>query len=425
MLTEADKELITAAVDGDLSPEQQAKFRSLIAESEPAHALYRRLRRDRARLRKLPHVPAPPQLLPNVMSAVQQPVHVPTPVLPRRRPALVPLALAASVLLSVGIASFRYFQEDYEISRSANHNQLLPKPPEHTEPTVEASRLALHEPSAPSREITPPPRSSAVEIAQSDSSVSRQPIEVAPPPHDPKGDFLTSPIGPETALFESVTIRLPLLLSIEDLINGEGQQRVVTELSRGPAFRIDLFVNDPHRAADAFIASAKGRKHQVIVDVTAQDRLKKRMPFGWVILTDSLTPTEIAAWLAAAKRRVDKDGESNNISLTGDAHFVPAGAFEQREWRELVGAEPAWGKRDIPAAPRPLAADTADQVANALQKSEPVSRPEACALLLTYSPREARVNSVYSKEVKLFAERRLEPNPYAVPVMIVIRPANP
>src|SRR5688500_2686020 len=100
MLSQNEKELIAAALDGDLTPDRQAAFRRLIAESADAHALYQQLCRDRAAVRSLPRVPAPPTVLDGVMARVLKasrptvPAH-PAPV-PVRRPAWLPVSLAAS-----------------------------------------------------------------------------------------------------------------------------------------------------------------------------------------------------------------------------------------------------------------------------------------------------------------------------------------
>jgi hypothetical protein len=140
-----------------------------------------------------------------------------------------------------------------------------------------------------------------------------------------------------------------------------------------------------------------------------------------VIVTDALTPAEVADWLAAlpAETGVGKPP----FVLTGAAHFVSAGATEQKEWRELTGSDPAWakpGKSDV--TPKNVTADTADHVAGALQKS---GNPHRQAFLSTYAPREARVPAAVSKEAKLFADRRGERKPRAVSLMIVIRQSNP
>jgi hypothetical protein len=429
MVTEAERELITAAVDGELSADRQAAFHRLLAESVAALGLYQLLCRDRERLRDLPRAAAPPALGDRVMGRVRG---AGRPVVPSRRadpfwrPAWVPLGVAASLLLIVGGASFTYFQSRAFSARTSEQVHALPKVPPHLESTPDPGPVALSPVPAPNREVTPLPRSAAREVARNLPPTARTPVEVAPTPRASRiTDVLTSPVGSEAAPFSAVQVRLPLLLPLADLDGEDGRRRIAGELVGDPAFRIDLFVSDPNRAADGLMAAAKRSGVSLGIDAVAHERLKKRLPFGWAVVTDALTPAEIAGWLAAA--RADADAAPAVPRLAGAVHVIPAGPVEQKEWRELTGAEPAWtksAKADAPSQPKPVTAGTADQVAGALQKG-PAGKVERPALLVTYLPREGRVNAAFSREAKLFTERTAERRPNAVPVVIVVRPANP
>jgi hypothetical protein len=197
---------------------------------------------------------------------------------------------------------------------------------------------------------------------------------------------------------------------------------VSTELAREPAVRIDLFVNDPVRAADALtVAAGKTVKLSVLIDAVTHERLRKRLPFGWAIVTDSLTPAEVADWLSALP--AEAAAGSPAVPLSGAAHFFPAGTAEQKEWRDLTGGDPTWAKPGKPdAAPRSITADTADHVAGTLLKS---GNPHRQALLTTYIPREARVPPAVSREARQFTDRRGERAAKAVSVLIVIRQSAP
>src|SRR5688572_18767656 len=138
MLTEVERELITAAADGELSAERQAAFHRLLADSVAALGLYQLLCRDRERLRELPCVAAPPALADQVMDRVRgagRPVMPSRRAEPFRRSAWAPLGVAASLLLIVGGASFTYFQSRAFSSRTSEQANALPKVPPHVEPT--------------------------------------------------------------------------------------------------------------------------------------------------------------------------------------------------------------------------------------------------------------------------------------------------
>jgi len=102
------------------------------------------------------------------------------------------------------------------------------------------------------------------------------------------------------------------------------------------------------------------------------------------------------------------------------AHVIPAQQAEQRDLRDLLGVDPGLWKRPKTAL-KPISANTVDQIVANLLKGKAVERP---ALLMTYSPANARSAAATSKEIKSFLERREERKPNAVPVMIVIRISN-
>src|SRR5690349_13009615 len=107
MLTEADRELIAAALDGELAPAEEAAFRRLLAESVEAGTLFRQLQAQARRLRSLTPIPAPTELTARVIVKVRQlPRATPAPAGPRRRSAWLPFAVAASALLAISAGSF-------------------------------------------------------------------------------------------------------------------------------------------------------------------------------------------------------------------------------------------------------------------------------------------------------------------------------
>src|SRR5688500_8482264 len=92
MLSERDLQLLTAHVDGELSPRQRRHVDRLLARSEEARYVLRRLQADSRQVIDLPRVPAPADLASSVMNAVAQAKRRPAPPPPRPRP--VPAAAA-------------------------------------------------------------------------------------------------------------------------------------------------------------------------------------------------------------------------------------------------------------------------------------------------------------------------------------------
>src|SRR5687767_6291540 len=120
MLPADQLELITAAVDGELSATEARAFRRLLDASPEARALYAKFQADSDRVRALPRATPPVDLQKKILArlATVTPRPLATPAKPRqpepspaRRsvPAWVPVAVAASVLLCVTAGSFAFF----------------------------------------------------------------------------------------------------------------------------------------------------------------------------------------------------------------------------------------------------------------------------------------------------------------------------
>jgi hypothetical protein len=112
--------LITAAVDGELSEREMMHLGRTLDASIDARALYEKLKADRDRLRALPTIPPPRNLVARVMARIASltptPLAVPArrsePIAPRKSPAWIPVALAASLLLGIAGSSFWFFTRD-------------------------------------------------------------------------------------------------------------------------------------------------------------------------------------------------------------------------------------------------------------------------------------------------------------------------
>ena len=73
MLTDEQVTLITAAVDGELSPAETLRFRRLLDTSSEARTLYVRLKDDSTRLCNFPSTTPPKNLLVRVMARIAAP----------------------------------------------------------------------------------------------------------------------------------------------------------------------------------------------------------------------------------------------------------------------------------------------------------------------------------------------------------------
>jgi len=428
MLTEAERELITAAVDGELTPDQRTEFERLIAESAAAAVLHQLLSQDSGCLRAIPKQMAPPAALPNVMARVREhtrPAVPARPTVPARRPALMPIGLAASFLLCVGATAFMYFQSDTESPRAAGLTPPAPKTQPSLDSLPNANTVAAIPHDQQPREVPPLPREVGSDAVAATPTPMTNPPTVPQPGNSGTPDALTAPV-PDVQPFQSVHLRVPVLLPLADLASDEGKRQVAAELGRDPAFRIDLFATDANRAAESLVAAAKAVNLTVSTDGIANERLKKRLPFAWAVVAETLSPDEAAEWFAAAALYEPEAGVPAS-RMSGTAHILTAGQSDANDWKALIGFDPSWGgkraKTDTPAAPKSITDATADQVANNLQRNA-AAKVEKHALLMTYLPKEGRINAALSKEVKQFTERRGDRKPNAVTLLIVVRPPN-
>jgi hypothetical protein len=421
MLTDSDRELITAAVDGELPPDRDAALRALLADSADAAVLFASLQGDSRRLKALPVRPAPVGLaeavagklstFPKAVPVAPHSAH-PTP----RRAGWLPYAVAASVLLAVAVASFWYsLREGSNEADRVAQQQRLPR-------SDDTAGRATQSPAVPADslpEAIPAPRFAArPERHDSDLAVLPPPTAVGPEPAPfPRTAGIGDVVGSRPLLdpkpFESIEARLPILVPVADLSKKEVRGRVLDDLGREPAFRLDLFVKDVPQAATAFQAAARSAGVSVAIESSALDRLKKKQPIAVAIYTESLSAEDVVKLLGqlSALARSGERGGSAFLS----AHLVPAAAAEQRELRDLLGVDPGPWKRPA-VGPRPVTAGTAGELAAAFDKEKGPRH----AIMLTYSPVSLRANPNV-KEVKAFLDRRDERRANAVPLLVVIR----
>jgi hypothetical protein len=411
MLTDADRELISAALDGDLSPAEEATFRRLLAESAEACALFRHLQADARRLRCLPAASAPARLADRVLARLDLPIPTTTRPAPAARVGWPGYAVAASALLAVTAGSFWLARPGADDTDAVAQRESLPRG---ADPNRQDD---VGSPAVP-REAAPETISAPREAVPSPRDFATRTPEPAPLPRPAGTDTVVGSgllTGPKPV--ETVQVRLPYLAPVADLDRADAQAKVVDELGRDPAYRLDLFTRDVLAGAEVFQAAARSAGLKVTVETVAQERLKKKVPpTAWAVYTDALTAAEIARLMAevAVQNRADRTAPFTT------AHLYPAQAAEQRDLHHLLGTDVGPWKRAT-ADPKPVSAGTAGQLAAALQKSG--KGAEKSALFLTYLPVRERA-SPKSPQIAAFVDRLGVRRPDTLPLLVVIRQAN-
>ncbi|MBN9521909.1 hypothetical protein J0H58_25895 [bacterium] len=415
--------LLTAAVDGELTPAEVTTVRALLAGSDEARAAYKRLRADRQRLRRLTPAAPPADLHARIMARLPArppvPVEVARPSAHPRRVSRAPIAVAASVLLAVTGGSFAFFM-----------NQTSPTVPGH--PTIVAradtKRDRDWERLLP-RDTAPPPSAPAAIEGPIEGPVEPAPVavslpvapEIAPSPRPVVRDVLTFPPLPEVGKLDLARVRVPFLATVAEFDREDVQQQFVNELGHDPAFRIDLFARDPGKGVELLQAAGKVTGLTIHADTMTRERVQRKLATAYLVYTDSLSATDLRdllVRLAAADAKAPQ--------RTFDAvHATPVTQTDQRELRDTLGTDPGlWKRPGTPTAePKNVASGTADRIAKTLT-DPPGKGGEKAALLMTFAPAQARTPPATSRELRQFLDRRGERRPAAVPVLIVIRQAT-
>lgn len=431
MLTEAQLELLTSAVDGVLPAPQEAALRRLIAASPEAKATFRQLLQNQRRMKAARRHAAPASLAKSVMARIPaSTVPFTAPAKPRRITAARfipqvgwrPYAVAASLFFAVVMGSFWLNAIYGDYNTVSAQQKSLPRVAFDTEGRESQVVVAIALDRRP--EQLPPPRPphrpNPVDFVDSRPNLRVVPELIAAPrpqTYDVIGsrDMLT-----ELKPRELIPVRLPHLGSVSDFDRADVQNQLAQEMARDSAFRLDLFAKDTTKGVESLVAVAKAAGLNVHQEGWTEDRLKRKPT--WVLYTESLSAEEIGkltAELAAQEKAPDKQ------PAFGWFHFVAAQQAEQRELRDLLGVDPGLWKKPAKVGanvtPKSVTTGTLPEVIGTLTKG-PLPKPTGNqAIVLPYLPQSVRV-PVTSSKVKAFLEQRGERKVGAIPLLIVIKP---
>jgi anti-sigma factor RsiW len=472
MIPAAQLELITAAVDGELSTSEERVFRRLLAASAQARALYEKLQADRARVGALPQATPPGDLRAKILARIatatpaprthpnlnqkpvkrtpqsappaqlaqpaQNPVHGSVPFPSRRVPAWVPVAVAASLLVCVTAGSFAFFstQGAARNQNTAKHPWTNALPVAHDAPAAVPSPTAVQLPEA----VRPDPNA----IARiPDLPVPHDPllpvgaeegVALAPEPRPVPADLLGTRILPPIRPFEYQQARVPFLRTLAELAREDIRQELIDDLGRDPAFRLDLFVRDTARGAEVFRNAAKATGLKVFADAATLEKLNNRQVAAVVIYAENLTAVELAALFA----RLSAEDAKFSPRVCDSLHAAPIVRADEFELRQILGIDAGLFKRAIgsgrtgqggakPARTgeptKPISAGTIDSVVKSV--TNPTAKgDENTAVLMTWQtthPSIPRTHPEMSAELTQFLAKRPDRKPNAIPSIIVIR----
>jgi anti-sigma factor RsiW len=439
MIPANQRELLTAAVDGELTPAERKAAERLLRESAAARALFAQLKADAARLRKLPKASAPADLSDNVLATIRDRAMRPTPLPPARPagrrfnwsalPVWANIVTAAGVLLTITAGSYLYFAASHDYLADQNR-KMAAKGRTAAEANAERERPKAD----PRGEVGPP--SVEPETARP-TAVAVMPRavgpEVGPLPREMPTDLQTGPVKdvPEIESFQLDKIRVSHFFTPQDLPADEAARKKLTdEMRKDELIRLDLFCRSSPKALEMAVAALKARGVTVLTDAFASEQLKKKNPPEVMIFTEGLTPEEVTKVLTAvgaedAKRAGDGPGELDTLVA---APFLPADLTKLSRLLGVPNPEPKAPKGKAAVDIRkPLPEGTASQLASSLSKlgsSTPVPpKAERVAIVVAYGP-VTNSSPAASREIKQFLDRRGDRKPDAKPLMLVLRTAK-
>jgi len=411
MLTESEQLLISAAVDGELTPAEAKAFERLVMSEPEASRLFRQLKEASARLAALPKRTAPKDLAAKVMARVR-------PVAPARKVGsragfFLPYVIAASLFLAVTAGSFFFFRGPNHNNEQAQQNQLPPPDSNAVMPEVPVGDLVASAKPGAGEDGTVKPATDDGAIAKM-PPVEVEPVVVvqAPKPLTPEEkDLIGSALMIESKPLKQVEPALPLILSALDFDKVEPQAKLKKELTADAGFRLNLFSKNTPVAVEHLQAAARQVGVSVFVEGLTAKRIKEPMALPYAMYVENLTADELTALLAALAKVVNEQSRPENI--LGAAHFVTADTPEHKDLKELLGVD--WpvkvGKTFDGKA---VSEGTLKEVVASVKKSG-----EKAAVVVTYA---AKQNAGKSPEVRQFLEKRGDRKPGTVPLLIVVRP---
>jgi len=402
----------------------------LLQRSAEARRLLQRLQADS---RDLIHLPAP-RLDCDLAPAILQKITAGRlgPVRRLRRfasapayPVWIGAAAAAAILFTVGTASyctFAAFLNRPAAPSVAVHNQnnrplAVPDTKAPDEVRNDIAQTPVPDPLKKSKpDLTPPPHEG--DLAHQKTA---DPKPAAIP--DKEEPVFTSEGMEMFVELKSVvpTLDVPATFKLRDLQQDAVHKKLVAELQKDSAVRLELPCPDGGRAFERLQAILKTHHVELMIDASAQRRLAKPLwRTNYVLYSEGMTAAELALLL----QQIGADKHPGEIPFD---HLVVRRMTERdhKELSDLLGVDPVQIKPSketgaIGVDPRkPVSDQTAAQLAAALAgQGRAGAKPEHMMLAMPYNPVRPRRDSA---EVKRFLDERKPLRPGALQVLLVLR----
>jgi hypothetical protein len=446
MLSDRFCQLLTAYVDGELSPRQRRHVARLLSRSPEARRLLEQLQADARALRRLPRPTLPADLTGPILRTIAERRLTPG----QRRIAkassatlwLGPLAswaAAAAILFLLGIASYTYFASLLPQPAKTEMALRQPEPPDFSqqpellEPPIVADdtpRTASHELSSSKIDQPLAVKMPKAVTQHSEKAIPRGPKTPSTPPKEES--TLTDRL--EMFQLDLVPDTLPVVIKVSDLDREPVRKQLIAELQKDTDFRIELPCQNGTKAFDRVQKAAETLKFKLILDKQAQERIKLKWRTNYVLYLENVMPEELTRFVQQIGLEDRKSAAGKPAEMRIDRLVLTRMTAQHRkEITSLLGIDPTTtaSRTTVASAadPRkPLSDSTSNQgrqstagqgSAARTESSKPAAKPpEQLVLVLPYNPVRP---SPGSEEIKRFLEERKPARAGAIRVLLVLR----
>jgi hypothetical protein len=411
MLAERLSLLLTAYVDGEVTPRQRRAVERLLEQSAEARALLQQLQEDANTLRGLPRRKLEADFSGRVLRTISE-----RRLLHSRRaarlerpafPGWVGLAAAASVLFVVAIGSYLYFETARKELDLASNGQVAPSSPEKQPRAEPEVPIAKNSGETAKSDVTPEGQSDpSATVVKDDGKSSVKPA--VPENKEPKSasnsdDPLAATPNPNIDGLKTVRRSTPLPLVLRDLEREDQKKRLTEKLRQENAFRLELPCRDVAKALERLQIAFKAQGVQLVIDGDVVGRMKGRPVKGELALyTEGLNTNQLAKVL----ERLSRDDKQATKRRDGQFETVVVLSMTTEDQKGLAASLGVDSLQPAQAKP-----------ANSSGPGASNKAPDRLALVVWWNNRS---KAVVSKEVRQFLDSRKERVPGAVPVLVVL-----
>lgn len=300
MLSESLQELLSAYVDGELSPTEYERVMSALRDSAIARDYVTELRSMSKRLKALPTLHCPPQLTTKFLQERKQ-----EQLKARNRRLGMIAGFAASLLIGVGI--WWYLDQPKpgavpvpgkgELAKNLIKKEATPEPGPTNVPTK--PKFDINNYAFLAREALAVTYDE-LELWQERLSQSVDWLAQAEAIREGKfqanqSTLLTGPVKQAGNLFKTLDAPLPLLMSPSEFNISHLQSR----WARKGLFVLDVSSKDPVKTLSRMLEAGQQVKLPVVVDDEVKQRLTKRLPATFMVYLENVNEDQITSWLKA------------------------------------------------------------------------------------------------------------------------------